>query len=459
MKRLDVVNAKLKKLYDILFDVNNSQDANKPSEKDIESAKEEIRKYEREKTVLYLREFNKLIKQMPWLLENEVYKNIMTHNAEFDFLFLQLINKCPNLINDNNLLMPIVNFVNTGTKKYDKVRELLALNRNVLSDSKLLNRINDKCYPQIKEILKSFTLMSSQKFREYLANLNVLGDKEYNNVRLMERAFKEGLDLDLVMALGNDAQAKDYLTINMSKDLLDHINKAKTKTLKKQILSIMYDCDNDKILNILVRFFDIEIIRDQLLDENSFYYKLLIKPISRGITPDKYASTDEVISTCSKGFDNYILACDNTDILAHSFDCITGPYIYYFRDGKVHSIPVSKFTNSFNSKIDKFHQAFDIINVLPNSSDQEYLNTKYEKYLNDDLRVIAKSAILDNEDVKLSEEEISEWNNYIEETYGTDFDEEYDVIIGYGLDSFDEIYPKNLNYSYNWNVIPKSMVG
>ena len=546
MKRLDIVNGKLKKLYDVLFSVTNSENSNRPTDEDVENTKNEIRKYEREKTTIYLKEVNKWLKAMPWLKDNETYKKIMTHNAEFDCLFLELIHKCPSIVDDMELLMPIVDFVNNGTNKISRVRELLTFNRNVLSDKKLLRRINDTCYPQIKEILKSLTLMSNPKFREYLSETYILPDRTYDDVRLMERAFKEGLNLDLVLALGSKKHTKDYFYKNMSKELLDHIASAKTKTLKKQILSLMYDCNNDKILNILSRFFEIEVIRDQLLDENSFYYnllinpiyegvshkdyammepssipqefmnmeisqdlldqvaksktktlkkqilamafncsddnilnilvnfleiddvrsqlldessfyyKLLIKPISKGTRSDKYASVDEVLSACSKRFNDYILTCDNTDMLAHSFDCITGPYIYYFRDGKVHSVPVSKFTSSFNRRIDKFHQVLDLVNRLDRVEDQEYLCIKYENYLNDDLREVARYAILDNEDAKLSLEELDAWNSYIDATYGTraneELDEEYDVVIGYGLDSFEDNTPKSLNYSYCWTI-------
>lgn len=542
MKRIDIVNAKLKKLYDILFNA-----INKPSNEELENTKNEIRKYEREKNTIYLRESNKLLKEMPWLVENETYKKIMTHNMEFDYLFLILIRKCPDMINDMDILMTIVNFVNNGDNKMARVRELLTLNRNVLSDKKLLKRINDKCYPQIKEILKSITLMSNPRFREYLANAYIGVGRNYENVRLMERAFKEGLDLSLVMALGSIKHAKEYFYRNMSKELLDHIASAKTKTLKKQVLAIMFDCDNDKILNILARYFEIEVIREQLLDENSFYfnwlikpiyegvshreytsldsidinqeftdmkvskelldqvaksktktlkkqmlkmifncndegiletlvsfcdideirdqllnensfyYKLLIKPLKKGIALEKYATVEEVVKACSKGFDNYILTCENTDMLAHSFDCITGPYIYYFRDGRIHTAPVSRFTKSFNSKIDKFHQVLNFINLLPSGKEQDYLSAKYEKYLDDDLKDVAKMAILDNEDVELSELELNEWNNYINTTYNAitdDMDDNIDVVIGYGLDSFDESESMNLNYSYRWTITP-----
>ncbi len=546
MKRLDIVNGKLKKLYDVLFSITNSENSNKPSTEKIENTKNEIRKYEREKTTIYLKESNKWLKEMPWLKDNETYKKLMTHNAEFNCLFLELIHKCPSMVDDMDLLMPIVDFVNNGTNKISRVRELLTLNRNVLSDKKLLKRINDKCYPQIKEVLKSITLMSNSKFREYLAEVDILSGRVYDDVRLMERAFKEGLNLDLVLALGSKKHARDYFYRNMSKELLDHIASAKTKTLKKQILSLVFDCNNDKILNILARFFEIEVIRDalldensfyynllikpiyegvshkdyavmelskipqeymnieisqdlldqvaksttktlkkqilamafncrdenilnilvnfleidevrsQLLDENSFYYKLLIKPISKGIASDKYASIDQILSTCSTRFNDYILNCDNTDILAHSFDCIAGPYIYYFREGQMHSVPVSKFTSSFNGRIDKFHKILAMINMLDNSKQQAYLNTKYEDILNDDLREVARNAILDNEDAKLSLAELEAWNSYIDATYGLgmkeSLDDVYDVVIGYGLDSFEDNAPKSLNYSYCWTI-------
>lgn len=546
MKRLDIVNAKLKKLYNTLFSVTNSDNANKLSDEEKENTKNEIRKYEREKSILYLKESNKLLKEMPWLIKNETYEKIMTHNAEFDYLFLLLIKRCPNMVNDMEILMPIVNFINGGTNKIAKLRELLTINRNVLSDKNLLKRINDSCYEQIKDIFKSLTLMSNPRFREYLANMKIMNGRNYDNIRLMERALKEGLNLDLVMALGSDAHAKDYFHRNMSKELLDHIASAKTKTLKKQILAIMYDCNNDKILNILARYFEIEVIRNQLLDENSFYYNLLIKPIYEGIShkeyaslesidtnqefnnmevskelldqiaksntktlkkqmlkmifncndenilnilmafldieevrdqlleensfyynllikplkrikgSENYASIDEVLNACARNFDDCILTCDNTDVLAHSLDCVAGPYIYYIREGLIHFFPVCSFTKSFNTSISNFYQVLEFINMVPEGKDQDYLSNKYEKYLNDDLREVAKEAILDNEDTVLSKEELNGWNNYIDDTYGknSDLENDIEVVIGYGLDSFGDSAPKNLNYSYCWTIEP-----
>jgi len=551
MKRLDIVTAKLKKLYGVLFDSKNFTGSDKISSEDIENIKNEIRKYEAEKKTLYLKESNRFLKEMPWLMGNETYKKILTNNAEFNCLFLELLHKCPNMVNDMEILMPIVNFINGNMNKIARLREVLSFNRNVLNDAKLLRRINDNCYPQIKEILKSITLMSNPRFREYLANSYILNERTYDNVRLMERAFKEGLNWDFVLALGSYRHAKDYFRMNMSKELLDHIASAKTKTLKKQILSIMYDCQNEKILNILARYFEIGVIREQLLDENSFYYKLLInplyegvshreyasiesidinqeftdmkvskelfeqvansntktlkkqmlklifnckdeeilnilvgffeidevreqlldensfyynlliKPIKKGTNVAKYASLDEILSSCSKRFDNYILACDNTDMLAHSFDCITDGYIYYYKDGSLHQAPVKDFTKSFNEAIVKFYKVLELINSVPAGKDQDFLSQKYEKYLNDDLREVAKMAILDNQDKKLSKEELTEWNEYIDVTYESNnniHDDNFVVVIGYGFDSFDESERKNSNYSYCWTITPQRTV-
>ena len=231
MKRLDIVTAKLKKLYGVLFDSKNFTGSDKISSEDIENIKNEIRKYEAEKKTLYLKESNRFLKEMPWLMGNETYKKILTNNAEFNCLFLELLHKCPNMVNDMEILMPIVNFINGNMNKIARLREVLSFNRNVLNDAKLLRRINDNCYPQIKEILKSITLMSNPRFREYLANSYILNERTYDNVRLMERAFKEGLNWDFVLALGSYRHAKDYFRMNMSKELLDHIASAKTKTL------------------------------------------------------------------------------------------------------------------------------------------------------------------------------------------------------------------------------------
>lgn len=467
MKRLDIVNAKLKKLYAVLFDLSNPRD-------NQEEIKNQIIKYERERTLIYSKEYYKRLKEMPWLSENDIYKQIITHNAEFDYLFLELIQKCPRIINDLGLLLPILDFINggmelllpntaitnSGNNKIAKLRELLTLNRNVLADTRLLSRINDPCYPQIKDILKSITLMSNQKFRDYLARTNILKNRNYTNICLMERAFREGLSFDLVLALGSDNHAKNYFSMNMSKELLDQVHNAKTKILKKQILSIIYDCNDDKILNILVRFFEIDDVREQLLDENSFYYNFLIKPIYMGISHREYGSIDELLSTCSKGFDNYILACNNTDILSHAFDCITGPYIYYHNDRRVHAVPANKFTSSFNNQISQFHQALEMVNMLDDSISQEYLSQKYENILNDDLKVIATRALIENEDTKMSEEELKNWNMYIAETYGYKYDEAFDnniqVTICYGLDSFDEPSPITPVYPHFTRIINSS---
>ncbi len=55
-----------------------------------------------------------------------------------------------------------------------------------------------------------------------------------------------------------------------------------------------------------------------------------------------------------------------------------------------------------------------------------------------------------------------EWHNYVDATYGankniTDEDN-FEVIIGYGLDSFDESERENLNYSYCWTMAPQKAV-
>ncbi len=450
MKRLDIVKLKIDKLSNMLLTTDNPK-----------SIMQEIRKYILEKQAIYKRQYDKKINERIDLLENKTYKELLTGNIEFDALFLELICKYPHIVDDMTFLMPIVNFINAGDK-IDRLNQLLAMNRNVFTDAKLLNRINDKNYDNIKNIFKSLTLMASKSFRDYFKYVTVTSNRNYDNILLMEKALKEGLNLDLVVALGSENHASEYFRRNMSKELLDHIANAKTKTLKKQILGVMYNCNDDKILSILVRFLEIEEVRDQLLNENSFYYQLLIKPIYEGISHKEYGSINELLSTCSKEFDSYILACNSTDNLAHAFDCLTGPYIYYHKDRRVHAVPVNRFTSSFNRQIDEFNQVLDMVNTLDSPIDQEFLSRRYEKALNDNLRVIAAQALGENEDVKMTDEEIANWNAYIDATYGDNyvepFDEDVEVTIGYGLDEFAETKPITMIYPYFRKVIHSSEI-
>lgn len=442
MKRLDIVNGKIKKLSSILFDTS----INGCSKDEIELVKNEIRKYALEKKAIYQRSYDKRIKEMPWLKEHETYKELLTPNVEFNALFLELIHKYPYIVDDMNFLMPIVNFINGGDK-LARLRELLSMRRYVFIDSQFLNMINHPNYEDMKDVFTSLTLTSSSKFREFFKDIAIRENRKYDNTRLMEKALKEGLNLDLVLALGSKRHADEYFRINMSKELLDHINSAKTKTLKKQILSVMYDCNDEKILNILVRFFEIDEVREQLLDENSFYYNLLIKAIDEGVSHRDYGSIDELLTRCSKDFDNYILYCNNTDLLSHSFDLLTGPYIYYHRDRRIHAVPVNRFTSSFNQYVSRFNETIETITMLDSLKDQEYMSEKLGNALNDDLRVIANNSLMENEDIKMTDEEVSNWNSYIDSTYGSIFlDEISEVTIGYGLDLESETRPLTMVY-------------
>lgn len=444
MKRLDIVNGKIKKLSSILFDTS----FNNSSNEDIELVKSELRRYVLEKKSIYQRNYDKRMKEMPWLKKSETYKELLTPNVEFNALFLELIHKYPYIVDDMSFLMPIVNFINGGDKLV-RLRELLSMRRYVFIDCEFLNKINHPNYENMKEIFRSLTLTSSNKFREFFKGSTIRDNRIYDNSRLMERALKEGLDTELVMALGSKRHADEYFRINMSKELLDHINSAKTKTLKKQILSVMYDCNDEKILNILVRFFEIDEVREQLLDENSFYYSLLIKAIDEGVSHREYGSIDELLSRCSKDFDNYILYCNNTDSLSHSFDLLTGPYIYYHRDRRIHAVPVNRFTNSFNQHVTHFNEALETINMLDEFANQEYISEKFSDVLNDDLRALATASLIENEDIKMSEEEVSNWNSYIDSTYGylmDGFGDNIEVTIGYGLDLEEEAMPLTMVY-------------
>lgn len=460
MKRLDIVNAKLKKLYDSLFDETDLRDFDNISRNDLEKIKNEIRKYEEEKTLLYYKNYNARLKEMPWLVENETYKQLITYNAEFDFLFIELIHKCPSIVTNIELLMPIAQFINKASNKIAGLRELLSLNRNVLADSRLLSRINDKSYPQIKNILKSITLMSNQIFREYLAQFHIQENRTYDNVLIMENAFKEDLNLDFVLALGSKTHINDYFHKNMSKELLDQIANAKTKRLKKQILAMMFGCFDEKTLNILVRFFEIEDVRDQLLDEKSFYYALLIKPLYEGISHKDYGSIDKLLSTCSNRWDDDIFnaSSENINTLAHIFDSVTGPYLYYHKNRQVHKVPVYKFTKSFNNNVDKFYEVLDILEKAKINEQTEELIKKYDIFLYDDLKDAAVHALLENEDLKMSDKEIADWNDYISTTYDASYDELFDnnpqVTICYGLDSFEKPTEASYIYSCFSRVIP-----
>lgn len=447
MKRLEIVDAKIRKLTEMLFDTDNR-----------EAIQSDLRKYIIEKKSIYKKQYDKMLESMPELKNSENYRQALTGNIEFDTLFLELIVKYPHIINDNAFLMPIVTFIN-GSDRTTRVHELLKMHRSLFEDANLLNKINDANYEGIKDIFRSITLMTNPSFKEYLKSAYIYPDKTYDNISLMEKALKEGLNFDLVLALGSNHLAKEYIEANFTKELLDHIASAKTTNLKKQILSIIYDCDDDKILNILVRFFDIEDIREQLTNENSFYYDLLIKPIKMGTTHKDYGSIDKLLSTCSKGFDDYILACNNTDELAHAFDLLTGPYIYYHEDRRIKAVPVKSFTHTFNERIDIFNKALEMINMIDNNEDIAYIKEQYEALLNDDLKLIAYASLRENEDKRLSKQEISDWNDYINVTYGTynyDYLEGIDVTIGYGLDAFDEAKPITTIYPCFRQVINSS---
>lgn len=437
MKRLDIVDAKISKLTQMLLDKD-----------DHSAVLNDLRKYIIEKKTIYQKQYDKMLEGMPELKNNENYRQALTGNIEFDTLFLELIVKYPHIINNMDFLMPIVNFINHGDKVI-KVRELLNMNRGVFDDHVLLNKINDANYENIKEIFRSIPLMSSIEFKDYFKNIGILPNRCYDNIQLMEKALKEGLNLDLVLALGSKDHAHDYFNENMSLELLDHIANSKTSNLKKQILSIIFDCEDEKILNILVRYFEIKDVRDQLIDENSFYYELLIKHIKMGASHKDYGSIDKLLSTCSKGFDNYILACNNTDELAHAFDLLTGPYIYYHEDRRIKRVPVNKFTSSFNKRIDLFNKALEMINMLDIKANQDILKEKYEDVLNDDLKDIAIHSLKENEGIKLTSEETKDWNDYINATYATDdfsYLDGIEVTIGYGLDAFEEAKPINTMY-------------
>lgn len=432
MKRLEIVDAKIGKLTQMLLDKD-----------DHSAVLNDLRKYIIEKKNIYQKQYDKMLEGMPELKTNENYRQALTGNIEFDTLFLELIVKYPHIINDMNFLMPIVNFINHGDKVV-KVRELLSMNKGVFANNTLLNKINDVNYENIKEIFRSIPLMSSIEFKDYFKNINILPNKCYDNIQLMEKALKEGLNLDLVFALGSKDHAHDYFNENMSLELLDQIANSKTANLKKQILAIIFDCEDEKILNILVRFFEIKDVRDQLLDENSFYYELLIKPIKTGANHKDYGSIEKLLSTSSKGFNNYILACNNTDELAHTFDLLTGPYIYYHEDRRIKRVPVKKFTSSFNKRIQLFMSALEMINMLDIKANQDILNEKYEEVLNDDLKDIAIHSLRENEGITLSSEEKKDWNDYINATYATDnldYLDGIEVTIGYGLDPFEEAKP------------------
>lgn len=172
MKRLDIVNGKIKKLSSILFDTS----FNNSSNEDIELVKSELRRYVLEKKAIYQRNYDKRIKEMPWLKEHETYKELLTPNVEFNALFLELIHKYPYIVDDMNFLMPIVNFINGGDK-LARLRELLSMRRYVFIDCEFLNKINHPNYENMKEIFRSLTLTSSNKFREFLKSqlLEIIG--------------------------------------------------------------------------------------------------------------------------------------------------------------------------------------------------------------------------------------------------------------------------------------------
>lgn len=375
MEGMEKIEIRVKNFFNFLFNIKNVQKNEVLTENKINDGSNS---FVLDKNKMYKNLYDELIMDNEELKENAELMKHISDNYQDNYNLLYFFLRHNEAIDNKEIYKYLFEESEESISK--KVSNLLILSNEVFTNPEIVKLINNEAISNIYGIIKSKRLMQNKEFVDYFIKFiktNGLNDLYYNT-NLMEIALNEHIDFNLILLIGqvNSEKLISYLKENSSKELFDKIASIKNSRLKKYLVSKIYTEINEDLISTLIDFFNIKDVRDQLLDKNSFYYKILIKGAKESNIKE-YASKDSLFSYDVDYTD------DIFQNMIHYFDSLVNHYIYFNEDNKVVHTPVLYYIESMKNKLNNYFDLMSKINSGELSDkEQQRIKLQYSHILN-----------------------------------------------------------------------------
>lgn len=400
MEGMEKIEVKFKNFFNFLFNISRIQKAEE------NKANYKLNTFVIDKNKMYKTLYDELIVDNEELKENSELMKHIGDNYKDNYNLLYFFSRHNEAIDNKEVYKYL--FENSEESISKKISNLLALSKEVFVHPEIIKLINDEAIGNIYGIIKSRNLMQDKNFVDCFIKFietNNLNDL-YCNTNLMEIALNEHIDFNLILLIGqvNSEKLSSYLKENSSKELFDKIASIKNSRLKKYLVSKIYTEVSEDLISALIKFFNIKDVRDQLLDKNSFYYKILIKDKESNIK--EYASKDRLFS-----YDVHYTD-DIFQNMIHYFDSLVNHYIYFNEDNKIVHTPVLYYIESMKTKLNNY---FDLISKLNSGElsdkEQQRIKLQYSHILNNNnFKQFCFESLSENAGTSINEDLEAYWD-------------------------------------------------
>lgn len=439
MEKLRDLEIELESIYDALFDDEDPTDLFGGLSKE-ERKKHKERASELEKIIdeIYKEKKKALENKHPELKSNSNFQKLYSRSERSNYIILSYFVKHLSLCENPKILEELELFIydchtrSSIRRTYhkdvkEKISKLSALQPAFFQHEAFVKYLNDFRFGYLDEYFETKEIMRNKKFVNFL--LSIVNDShfleydEYHHISgEMISALKEGLDTEFIFSMGNKKRYKSYLSRYTKEELLNIILNIKSMDVKKKLLADTFNIVDTSKLLMLLEFINFEDVRLQLLDENSFYYELLIKPLlikrdkDNALLDNDYASISSVVYFNIEDFNDF-----EFNKMIHHFDRLTKHYIYFYFENEVKRVPVLFFIQTMRRKIDLWI-ALDTFpySIEVTDEENEYFQTYFKDYIDRYFEDIAIEALEENIGKCLSKDDEAYWDYLLSESVNYD---------------------------------------
>lgn len=444
MDKVQILELELNEIYNRLFDAADPLNTLVLSNEDNQYYKSETVKLEKQIEKIYKKMLKELEKENPEILEHEEVKKLYDKSSKVNYFIFRFLIEHQNICSSKDTIQEIEKFIYDCKYSEDMHRTYY---RDIQKKLSVLNSLqpiffqyiifvrflNDYRFPYLKSYFTNKVIMENDAFVDYLLNKIDFCDQnikfgEYHHViPSMEMALKEKVDANLIYAMGNKECYENYLKTHDIEYIFHIINSIENEEVKIKLLVDIFHIkvQNKAKLHVLSEFLIYPEIQKQLLNETSFYYNVLIKPlISEHSNESKtlgeyevfevtegYASIRDVVEYHSDDFYDY-----QFDKIIHHFDKYVQNYIYFYYENEVKKIPVLYYIQTMQRKIELWERLhiFPCIVKINEEIEKEYYN-EFDEYVNKDFVEMAIASLEENIGRCLSSHEEDYWNYLLKE--------------------------------------------
>lgn len=409
MKKIEEIEKELHDLLEKIFDADDPMDLFGLMPEQRANINKRIKELQEQKEEYYKKAYADNKFDLLQLDKYEEISNILDNNNEFRFKLACFFSNNSFILEDEAKVNEICKFIYKHDFKMESIKELQKLSTHVFEQLSTIKLLNFYGYRHCDHILASDILMSNKDFVSYLEKFvysTNLTDYYFTNIKFMEIALNEHLDFELILAIGSRNLFEEQFKNNIDLDLLNTIANINNKELQIELLNEIFGPVYDKKhLEVLMKFFAFEEVREQLLDPTSLYYGVLIKNMATTEYTKNYGSIDEIFY-----FDNYTVFLEaDYEAMIHYFDSLVKHHIFFYEGGHIRHVPVLTYIEKATKAANEIERVFNEVYLTEEGiSDEDW--AKYADYIDQNSIYVFMRTLRDCKDEWLNKEDMEYWD-------------------------------------------------